>query len=78
MEGNVPKLGELRLRENLRVSARRRRIHWGWVPAAIFFFVTAWIRLGWWIALAAAAAGLGVAYYAEWKARKRRQRAAQP
>lgn len=55
------------------MSGQRWRIHWAWVPAGIVFGAAVWIRQGWWVALLAAAAGLGGAFYAEWKARKRRR-----
>lgn len=54
-----------------RVSDQRWRIHWGWVPAAIFLAVIGWSRYGWWLVLLIAL-GVGVGVYGEWKARKRR------
>jgi hypothetical protein len=53
------------------VSDQRRRINWGWVPAAIFVTVIGWSRYGWWLVLLIAI-GVGVGLYGEWKARKRR------
>jgi hypothetical protein len=53
-----------------RHPVRRHRIHWAWVPAAVFATVTGWIRYGAW-ALIAVAAGLAVGLYAEWRARRR-------
>jgi hypothetical protein len=48
----------------------RFRIHWAWVPAAVFCTVVALLRWGWLTTLAAALAGLLVATYAEWRARR--------
>ena len=53
------------------MSEQRWRIHWGWVPAAIFLAVIGWSRYGWWLVLLIAL-GVGVGVYGEWKARKRR------
>ena len=50
----------------------RLRIHWAWVPAAIFFVVVALARVGWILTALAVLAGLGLAAYAEWRARRRR------
>jgi Ca2+/H+ antiporter len=53
--------------------ARRFRIHWAWVPAAIFAVVVAWFRHGWMTTVLLIAAGLSVAAYAEWRASRRRR-----
>jgi Flp pilus assembly protein TadB len=53
--------------------ARRLRIHWAWVPAAIFAVVVAWFRYGWVTTLFLIAAGLSLAAYAEWRAARRRR-----
>jgi hypothetical protein len=53
--------------------ARRFRIHWAWVPAAIFAVVVAWFRYGWVTTLLLIAAGLLLAAYAEWRAARRRR-----
>lgn len=54
-----------------RVSDKRWRINWGWLPAAIFFAVIGWSRYGLWLVLLIAL-GVGVGVYGEWKARRRR------
>jgi len=53
--------------------ALRLRIHWAWVPAAIFAVVVAWFRSGWVTTLLLIAAGLSLAAYAEWRASRRRR-----
>jgi len=50
------------------MSRRAWRIHWGWLPAAVFTSVVGWTRYGWWT-LVAIAIGLGVGIYAEMRAR---------
>lgn len=50
---------------------RRTHIHWAWLPAAIFFVVLAGIRYGAVITILAVIGGLAVAFYAEWRARRR-------
>jgi CHASE2 domain-containing sensor protein len=49
----------------------RVKIHWAWVPAAIFAVVVGVVRWGWPITLAAVVGGLLLAAYAEWRARRR-------
>jgi hypothetical protein len=51
------------------VSSRRWRVHWGWLPAAVFVAIVGWTRYGWWTLLMIAG-GLGVGMYAEWKGRR--------
>jgi len=56
------------------VCARQKnrfRIHWAWIPAAVFFAVVSFARWGGLITLGAVLAGLVVAAYAEWRARRR-------
>jgi hypothetical protein len=54
---------------------RQRRIHWAWIPAAVFCTVVGWIRWGAWVLLAVAAgAALGLSL--EWRARRRDREAA--
>jgi hypothetical protein len=53
---------------------RRRHIHAAWIPAAVFFTVTGVVRWGWPRTLTVVAAGLALAAYAEWSARRRRRR----
>ena len=67
MAGAVPyhrAIGRTRQRNRL-------RIHWAWVPAAVFFVAVGLLRWGWLPTLAAVLAGLLVAAYAEWRARRR-------
>ena len=45
-----------------------------WLPAAVFGVVVAWIRFGAVVAILAVAGGLGMAFYAERKDRRRRER----
>jgi hypothetical protein len=52
---------------------RRTRIHWAWVPAAIFTTAVGWIRYGPVVTVLAVIGGLAVAAYAEWRARRRRR-----
>jgi CHASE2 domain-containing sensor protein len=54
-------------------SGSRLRIHWAWVPAAIFSVVVGLFRWGWLTTLALVLAGLLVAAYAEWRAARRRR-----
>jgi len=49
------------------------RIHWAWVPAAIFFVAVSWIRHGWAVTALLVLLGLLLAFYAEWRARRRRR-----
>ena len=49
----------------------RFRIHWAWVPAGVFLVVVGLLQWGWLITLAAVGAGLLLAGYAEWRARRR-------
>lgn len=56
--------------DNLTVNSRRWRVHWAWIPAAIFVTVIGWGRYGWWL-LPMVAAGLAVGVYGEWKARRK-------
>jgi hypothetical protein len=49
----------------------RLRIHWAWLPAAIFSVVVSLLRFGWIVTILAVFAGLGLAGYAEWRARRR-------
>jgi CHASE2 domain-containing sensor protein len=51
----------------------RLRIHWAWVPAAIFCVVVGLFRWGWLTTLALVLAGLLVAAYAEWRAARRKR-----
>jgi hypothetical protein len=53
------------------VGGWRRRIHWAWVPAAIFAGLIALARYGPVVTVLTMAAGLGVAAYGEWRARRR-------
>jgi len=46
------------------------RIHWAWVPAAVFVSAVSWHRRGWWTLLLIAA-GLAVAVYVQLRARRR-------
>ena len=46
----------------------------GWLPAAIFGVVVAWMRFGPIVAVLAVAGGLGMAYYAQRRARRRLER----
>ena len=64
-----PRIESLRCASSVRpargVAAARespvlRRVHWAWLPAAIFFVAVGSIRFGWWVALSFAA-GLGLA-----------------
>ena len=50
----------------------RFRIHWAWLPAAIFFVVVAWLRYGPVVTVLAVIGGLAAAVYAERRARRRR------
>ena len=54
------------------MGPQRTRIHWAWVPAAIFFVVVGWIRYGAIATVLAVIGGLAVAFYAERRARRRR------
>ena len=56
---------------------RRIKIHWAWVPAAVFFGVVGWIRYGPVIAVLAILVGLGVGLWAQWRAQRRRDRTGQ-
>jgi membrane protein implicated in regulation of membrane protease activity len=49
------------------------RIHWAWVPAAIFSVAVGIARWGWPTTLALVVSGLLLAAYAEWRARRRRR-----
>jgi len=51
---------------------KRLRIHWAWAPAAIFSVVVGWFRYGWRATVLLVVAGLSLAAYAEWRARRRR------
>ena len=51
----------------------RVRIHWAWVPAGIFLGVVTWMRYGAVVTVLAVVGGLTVAFYAEWRARRRRR-----
>jgi hypothetical protein len=51
----------------------RLRIHWAWVPAAIFSIFVGWSRYGWITTVLLMLAGLSLAAYAEWRARRRRR-----
>jgi hypothetical protein len=55
------------------VRRHRLRIHWAWVPAAIFSIFVGWSRYGWMTTVLAVLAGLSLAAYAEWRARRRRR-----
>jgi hypothetical protein len=46
-------------------------IHWAWVPAGIFVTVMAVLRYGWPVGILLVLAGLALAAYAEWRARRR-------
>ena len=48
------------------------RIHWAWVPAAIFFVVISWTRRGWWTLLLIAV-GLALGGYLNWRAARKRR-----
>jgi hypothetical protein len=50
------------------------RIHWAWVPAAILAVAASAVRLGWIVTGLAILAGLCLAAYAEWRARRRAAR----
>lgn len=56
-----------------RVRRLGLRIHWAWVPAAIFFVAVSWIRHGWAVTALLVLLGLLLAFYAEWRARRRRR-----
>lgn len=56
------------------MNPRRIRIHWAWLPAAIFAGVVAWIRYGAVVTVIAVLGGLAVALYAERRARRKRER----
>jgi len=47
------------------------KIHWAWVPAAIFSVVVGLARWGWLTTLVLVVGGLLLAAYAEWRARRR-------
>jgi hypothetical protein len=51
----------------------RLRIHWAWIPAAIFSIFVGWSRYGWIATVLLVLAGLSLAAYAEWRARRRRR-----
>jgi hypothetical protein len=51
----------------------RLRIHWAWAPAAIFSIFVGWSRYGWMTTVLLVLAGLALAAYAEWRARRRRR-----
>jgi hypothetical protein len=51
---------------------RLTRVHWAWVPAAIFSVVVGVFRYGWLTTVLLIAAGLSLAAYAEWRARRRK------
>jgi len=53
---------------------RRLRIHWAWVPAAIFSIFVGWSRYGPTTTVLLIVAGLSLAAYAEWRARRRGRR----
>ena len=53
---------------------RRIRIHWAWVPAAIFVTAVGWARYGAIVTVLAVLAGLAVGLWAERRARRRRDR----
>lgn len=57
--------------KNPTVTTRRWRVHWAWVPAAIFVTVIGWSRYGWWLILLVTV-GLAVGVYGEWAARRKR------
>ena len=54
------------------MSEKRIHIHWGWAPAAIFGVVVSWVRYGPVVTALVVLGGLMAAFYAEWKARRRR------
>jgi Flp pilus assembly protein TadB len=56
------------------MNPRRTRIHWAWLPTAIFAGVVAWFRYGALVTGLAVLGGLAVALYAEQRARRRRGR----
>jgi membrane protein implicated in regulation of membrane protease activity len=55
------------------VGRHRLRIHWTWLPAAIFIVFVSWPRNGWTITVLLVLAGLLLAAYAEWRAKRRRR-----
>jgi hypothetical protein len=57
---------------------RRLKIHWHWVPAAIFASVVGWLRYGPAVTGAAVAAGLVFGLCLEWRAQRRRADAGAP
>jgi len=54
------------------VTRPRVRIHWAWLPAAVFSVVVGLLRWGWVTTAALVLAGLAVAAFAEWRAARRR------
>ena len=54
------------------MSWRRHKVRWGFLPAAIIFTASIWIRMGPVIAILGLVAGILLAWYAEWKAEQRR------
>jgi hypothetical protein len=54
------------------MTSKPRKVHWGWLPAAIIFNAGIWVRLGPVVAILSVLAGLGLAMYAERKAARRR------
>ena len=59
------------------MSDQRWRIHWGWLPAAVFLAVIGWSRYGWWLVLLIVL-GVSVGVYGEWKARSAERRVSDP
>jgi hypothetical protein len=60
------------------VRQRGLRIHWAWVPAGILVVVTGGRRYGWPVTVLLVFAGLAVAAFAEWRARRRARHMADP
>jgi ABC-type transporter Mla maintaining outer membrane lipid asymmetry permease subunit MlaE len=56
------------------VKPRRIHIHWAWLPAAVFVVAVSLHRRGVVLTAILVAAGLAVAFYAEWRARRRPER----
>jgi hypothetical protein len=58
------------------VKARGWRIHWAWLPAAVVATALEWHRHGWWLAALLVLLGLALGGFLNWRARRRRRRAA--
>lgn len=56
------------------MNKARIRVHWAWVPTAVFVAILAWTEYGALFAVSTMLAGLLLGLYVEHRARKRRER----